>query len=393
MYYDVVIVGGGPIGCFVARHIAEAGRKVLILEEHREIGVPPHCAGLVSPEVLSISGVGDDVILNEIRGANIYAYDGTKLSFLGERTYALVIDRIMFDKRLSVMAENSGAELLRDSRVIGFERNDNGVDVIFIRSGERSKVKTSLVIGADGAYSMVARSFNLPLPKEIVYGFQVEGILDCDNPYQVEVMVDNETSPGWFSWIIPISRDYARIGLGINVRGNPRNYLKMLCNKWEPLRYFKDLDIKKVMGGLIPLGLIEKSYTDNVMLVGDAALQLKPLSGGGLYLGLLAGIICSKVALESLDRGDFSSNMLSKYQKLWIKSVGKEIKLGLRLRKIFLGLNNKERSDLLKILDNQEAKAIILSAGNIDHPWRVAYKIMTHIKVPLIARMLSLAFS
>lgn len=393
MNYDVVIVGGGPIGCFVARHIAEFGRKVLILEEHREVGEPPHCAGLVSSEVLSISGVGDDVILNKIRGADIYAYDGTRFSFLGEKTYALVIDRILFDKRLSVMAENSGADLLRDSRVIGFERDNSEVEVIFVRSGKESKVRTSLVIGADGAYSMVAKSFNLPLPKEIIYGFQVEGELDCVSPFQVSVMMDNETSPGWFSWIIPLSEDYARIGLGINVKGNPRKYLNKLCNKWKLLKSFKDSNIKRIMGGLIPLGLIDRSFTDNVMLVGDAAVQLKPLSGGGLYLGLLAGLICSEVALESLDRGDFSSSMLSKYHKLWMKSVGREIKLGLRLRKIFLGLTDEEKSELLRVLDNQEAKSIILSTGDIDHPWKVAYKIMTHIRVPLITRMLSLAFS
>lgn len=393
MGYDVVIVGGGPIGCFVARYIANAGKKVLILEEHKEIGEPPHCAGLVSSEVLSISGIKDNIVLNRIKGANIYGYDGTKLSFLGEKTYALVIDRILFDKKMAEMAEFSGAEILKSSRVISFERNADGIDVVFIRNGKESKVKASLIIGADGAYSMVARFFKLPLPREIIYGFQVEGELNCLSPYQVDVMVDNETSPGWFSWIIPIRRDYARIGLGINVRGNPREYLRKLYDKWEPLRHFKDSDIKKVMGGLIPLGLIERSYTDNVMLVGDAAVQLKPLSGGGLYLGLLAGIICGKVALEALDKRDFSSGMLSKYHKLWMKSVGKEIKLGLRLRKIFLGLTDKEKSELLRILDNQDAKSIILSTGNIDHPWKVAYKIMTHIKMPLITRMLSLAFS
>ncbi|MBC7321301.1 NAD(P)/FAD-dependent oxidoreductase, partial [bacterium] len=141
MDYDVVIVGGGPIGCFVGRHIAEAGRRVLILEEHGEVGEPPHCAGLVSSEVLSISGVKDDVILNKIRGANIYGYDGTKLSFLGERTYALVIDRIMFDKRLAIMAEDRGAEISRGSRVVGFKRDTNEIEVTFVRSGRESKVK------------------------------------------------------------------------------------------------------------------------------------------------------------------------------------------------------------------------------------------------------------
>ncbi len=392
MEYDVVIVGGGPIGCFVGRLIAESGRKVLILEEHKEVGEPPHCAGLVSPEVLAISRVEDEVILNRIRGANIYGYDGTSLSFLGEKTYALVIDRILFDKRMAVKAEDSGAEVLKDSRAVKFERDSRAIVVTFKRGSNEYKVKALLVIGADGAHSTVAKFFKLSPPQEIIYGFQIEGELNCPTPEQVDVILDNETSPGWFSWIIPINEGYARIGLGINVRRNPREYFEKLCSKWEPLKSFKSSNIKRVMGGLIPIGLVERSFTDNVMLVGDAASQLKPLSGGGLYLGLLAGIICSKVALEALDKGDFSSNTLSKYQKLWMKSVGKEIKLGMRLRKIFLGLTDKEKSDLLKILDNRETKSMILSVGNIDHPWRVAYKIMTSIKMPLITRMLTLAF-
>ena len=393
MDYDVVIVGGGPIGCFVGRLIAEGKRRVLILEEHNEIGEPPHCAGLVSPEVLSISGIGDEVVLNRIRGANIYGYDGTRLSFLGEKTYALVIDRIMFDKKMAIMAEDSGAEVLKGARVTAFERDNRYIDVLFRKDGKEYKVKTPLVIGADGAHSLVARAFNLSLPGEIIYGFQVEGELDCTTPEQVDVMLDSETSPGWFSWIIPIDRGYARIGLGINVKGNPREYFDKLCNRWDSLKSFKNSDIRRIMGGLIPIGLIEKSFTDNVMLVGDAAVQLKPLSGGGLYLGLLAGTVCSRVALEALERRDFSNNMLSKYQRLWMKSVGKEIKLGLRLRKIFLGLTDTEKSELLKLLDNQRAKSIILSTGNIDHPWRVAYKLMSCMRVPLISRMLTLAFS
>jgi geranylgeranyl reductase family protein len=393
MDYDVVIVGGGPIGCFVGGNISERGYSVVILEEHPEIGEPTHCSGLVSKDVISLSGVEEDVILNRIGGANIYAFDGTKLSFLGDDTYALVIDRVLFDRKIAEKAEKKGAEILKGARAVGAEREDNKIIVKYTKDKEEFHIRSSILIGADGAYSSVARWFGLPFPSEIIYGFQVEGELSCNNLAQVNVMIDNETSPGWFSWIIPVKENYARIGLGINVRENPRKYLDKLCKKWELLNTFSEDNIKKVMGGLIPLGLIGRSYTDNVILVGDAAAQLKPLSGGGLYLGLLAGEICSDVVLDGLEKKDFSSSMLSKYHKLWMKSVGKEIRLGLRLRRIFLGLSDEEKAELLEILDNQEAKSIILSAGHIDHPWKVAYKLMTHIKAPLMVRMLKLAFS
>jgi len=390
---DVVIIGGGPIGCAVGKGIAKEGYKVLILEEHPEIGKPSHCAGLISNEVISLGEVGEDVILNKINGANIYAYDNTRLSFMGDDVYAVVVDRVLFDKKMSQQAEKNGAEILLNARAIMVERKDKMVDVVFIKDNIEERVRTPLVIGADGAYSNVAKWLGLPLPPEIIYAFQIEAEFPSNSLNQVDVLIDDNISPGWFSWITPVSKDCIRIGIGITKRENPRDYFERLCSKWEVLKGFKENNIRKVMAGLIPIGFINKSYTDNVMLIGDAACQLKPLSGGGLYLGLISADICSKVAVEAFKDGNFSESMLSKYHKTWVKSVGKEISLGLRLRKIFLNLSNQERAEFLKVLDNPEAKSIILSTGHIDHPWKVAYKLLTSIKVPMMAKLLRAVFN
>ncbi|MGB9681381.1 MAG: geranylgeranyl reductase family protein [bacterium] len=393
MDYDVVIIGGGPVGARAGRDIAKEGYRVLILEEHPEIGEPSHCAGLVSNDVISLAEVEEDVILNRIMGANIYAYDNTRLSFVGNNVYAVVIDRVLFDKRLSCQAKENGAEILLNARATGIARRNNEVEVIFIKDGKEERIKTKLVIGADGAYSSVARWVGLPLPSELIYTFQVEAEFPSDNINQVDVLIDDDVSPGWFSWVIPVSKDIVRIGLGIEKRENPREYFRKLCSKWGVLRGFKDGNIRKIMAGLIPLGLISKSYTDNVMLIGDAAFQLKPLSGGGLYLGLMAADISSKIAIEALRRKNFSESTLSRYHREWRKTIGKEITLGLRLRRLFLNLSNQERSEFLKVLDNPEAKSIILSTGHIDHPWRVMYKLLTSIKAPMMAKLLKVVFT
>jgi geranylgeranyl reductase family protein len=388
MDYDVVIIGGGPIGCAVGKGIAKEGYRILILEEHPEIGEPSHCAGLISNEVISLGEVGEDVVLNKISGANIYAYDDTSLSFMGDSVYAVVVDRVLFDKKVSQQAEKNGAEILLNARAIGIERKDKIVEVIFIKDNREERVRTNLVIGADGAYSSVARWSGLPLPPEVIYAFQVEAEFSSKNLNQVDVLIDDDISPGWFSWAIPVSKDLVRIGLGINKRENPREYFARLYSKWNVLKGFEENNIKNIMAGLIPIGFINKSYTDNIMLIGDAACQLKPLSGGGLYLGLMSAKVCKEIAIEALKNNDFSESMLSRYHKGWVKSIGKEISLGLQLRKIFLNLSNQERSELLKTLNNPEAKSIILSTGHIDHPWKVMYKLLTSIKAPMMAKLL-----
>jgi geranylgeranyl reductase family protein len=393
MDYDVVVIGGGPAGSRVARDISKEGYKVLILEEHPEIGEPSHCAGLVSKDVISLAEVEEDVILNSINGANIYGYDGTRLSFLGSNVYAVVIDRVLFDKRIAHQAEGNGAEILLNARATGIQRKDGLVDVIFLKDGREERVRANLVIGADGAYSSVAKWMGLPLPSELIYTFQVEAEFSSGSLNQVDVLIDDDISPGWFSWIIPVDKDTVRIGLGINKRENPREYFLKLCSKWSILKDFKEDNIRKIMAGLIPIGLISKSYTDNVMLIGDAAFQLKPLSGGGIYLGLMAAKICSKIAVEALKGNNFSESILSRYHREWGRTIGKEITLGLRLRRLFLNLSNQERSEFLRVLDNPEAKSIILSTGHIDHPWRVMYKLLTSIKVPMMARLLKAMFS
>ena len=393
MDYDVVVIGGGPAGSRVARDISKEGYKILILEEHPEIGEPSHCAGLVSKDVISLAEVEEDVILNSINGANIYGYDGTRLSFLGSNVYAVVIDRVLFDKRIAHQAEGNGAEILLNARATGIQRKDGLVDVIFLKDGREERVRANLVIGADGAYSSVAKWMGLPLPSELIYTFQVEAEFSSGSLNQVDVLIDDDISPGWFSWIIPVDKDTVRIGLGINKRENPREYFLKLCSKWSILKDFKEDNIRKIMAGLIPIGLISKSYTDNVMLIGDAAFQLKPLSGGGIYLGLMAAKICSKIAVEALKGNNFSESILSRYHREWGRTIGKEITLGLRLRRLFLNLSNQERSEFLRVLDNPEAKSIILSTGHIDHPWRVMYKLLTSIKVPMMARLLKAMFS
>ena len=106
------------------------------------------------------------------------------------------------------------------------------------------------------------------------------------------------------------------------------------------------------MGGVVPLGALKKTYTQNVLLVGDAAAQVKSTSGGGIYTGLLCASHCSKVAIDALEKDDYTSQFLKKYHKLWNADIGRELYLGMKFRKIYKNLSDKQMDKYIEKFQN-----------------------------------------
>jgi len=107
--YDVIVVGGGPAGCKAAGLIAGRGFKVLVAEEHERIGEPVQCAGLLSPRTLKAAAVPEEIIINKIHGAYIHSPGGETLTVRGPEEYAYVVDRAVFDRKMSEQARQAGA--------------------------------------------------------------------------------------------------------------------------------------------------------------------------------------------------------------------------------------------------------------------------------------------
>ena len=91
--YDAIVAGAGPAGSRTARDLACAGLDVLVLEEHQAVGLPCHCSGLVTPRTLARAGVGEQIVLNTIRGAVIHLGPDRTISVGGDRVHAHGIDR------------------------------------------------------------------------------------------------------------------------------------------------------------------------------------------------------------------------------------------------------------------------------------------------------------
>ena len=219
MDYDVVVVGAGPAGSFAARDMASAGLKVLILEEHSRVGQPLHCSGFVTPRTLKLAGVGEDVLITQVKGALVHGPEAATLQLGGDKVRALVLDRVQFDSRLAQAAQEAGAELALASKLVGIERQNGHVSLRVEGKGGHRSVTAPLLIGADGVRSVVARWMGQG-PKEVIWALGAEVEMADHPPEMAQVFVGKQLAPDWFGWTIPIAPGRARIGIGVPFTNN-----------------------------------------------------------------------------------------------------------------------------------------------------------------------------
>jgi len=371
--YDAVVVGAGPAGSAVARDIAGGGFSVLLLEEHSVIGQPLHCSGLVTPRTLALAKVGEQVVENEIRGAIIQSPLGKQFSIGGDRVHALAIDRVRLDQAMASQAQETGAELVLDARFLGLERANGLVRACVERRGRRTRVLTKLLIGADGAQSKVAKQLGVHRLDRTVFGLAAEVRAEEAAADQVTVLVDKDVAPGWFAWVIPLGDGRLRVGTGTANGLRPMDSLRRLCAALP--QYFHGDAPLGLVGGRIPLWSPTRLYSENVLLVGDAARQVKPTTGGGVYTGLVGARHAARVTMEALRREDFSAAFLSRYQKAFMADVGDELKRGADLQRLFAALSNAHLERLMSRLKSKRLAGLINNHGDIDFPSRLLYEL------------------
>lgn len=375
--YDVAVVGGGPIGCFVAQQLASKGMHVAIYEEHSTIGQPVHCAGLVTQRVFDISHcTHTGIIQNTICGAHIHGPSGSVLTIGEDKTHALVIDRQRFDEALADDARHAGAELNLNHKVTTAKHQETSILLSLQHQKTLHEARCNILIGADGPYSQIRKVFKFPHPMELLPGAGAE-LIDTElDPKFVHIFVGHQIAPGFFAWVIPTNPQgtTARLGLCIKKQATPplTHYFTRILE--YPL--LRGATVLKRYGGSIPLGPLKKTVTDHVMLVGDAAAQVKPTSGGGIYPGLLCSTYCANVAEKAAQDHRFDERSLQPYHTQWTKEIGRELSLGMRFRKIFTSFTDTQLTKYLEKLQNPKIIETINTYGDIDYPSRLAFPLL-----------------
>jgi len=379
MNYDVVVVGAGPAGAISAKYAVQNGAKTLLIEEHASIGSPVQCTGLISVRALKECEMGEgNFVLSKIRGAFVYAPNGEEACIRGKDIKAYVIDRKIFDRELVERAVHNGVDILMKTRFIGM---DNGT-ISVISNGEKKEIHGNIIIGADGIQSCVGRAAGLPRCEKFLSGIQFEAPYIPKDPEYVEIFMGNEIAPGFFGWAVPFS-GMARIGLARNPGRSALYYLERLLRHPVIASRYRGSRAEHVVGG-IPMGPPRKTVQGNVMLVGDAAGQVKPTSGGGIYMGA----VCAKLAGDIAARASRKECAPGEYEKKWRATIGRELDIGMRIHKSIGKLSDENLNEFIAFVNKPLIRELITDHGDMDHPSVLLQKIMkTGNKLQLIKFM------
>ena len=375
-FYDIVVVGAGPAGSTLARFAVEKGLRVLLIDKRQELGAPIQCSGAVSRHALEENEVyiSDEFIHEPIYGFKIFngAGDFTNIDYRllkpeeygeneSQKPLGYVVDRRRFDRYLLAEAEKSGAQVLLKAEGIDMESDGNQATIHIKHYNQDYYVKTLVVAGCDGLQSQVGKwsglSTHIKLT-ELASCLQFI-VSDVESEGLLEIITGSEWAPGGYSWVFPKGQGYAEIGLGVIRTMTDQNaqwHLDNFIHNSFLSERFKNGKILEVQGGGVPLAApLKTQYANNVILVGDAARQVNPITGGGIHTALSGGRIAGNFLGELLNNKiKPHAENLKGYQDKWLKELGDKMwKLYREKTKIFSGKNiQKQDQELYATMSN-----------------------------------------
>ena len=360
MDYDAVVVGAGPGGTMTAKTLAESGASVLVVEKRPEIGVPVRCGEGTGIQGLKDLGIKPDpkFIANEIYGEYLYSPDGTKVDLRGEKPNGYVLERRMFDKHLGILAAKAGAKVQTRTTATGLIKENGCVKGVKLKHfNDEYEVLCNVVVGADGIEGRVGRWAGIENRTKLGemasnVQFEMAGI-DIEEPNVLEFYIGDNYAPGGYAWIFPKSEDVANVGLGIRKsKGTALHYLKKFIESKDNLK--KGSIVGIVVGGVPVQGPMERSVADGVVLVGDAARQIDPLTGGGIYNAMYCGTLAGRTIKEAIDSADFSEDFLKRYHEEWSNAIGGGLLRSLRIKEILDKLSDDDLNEVAKLMQGMK---------------------------------------
>ncbi len=344
--YDIIIVGAGPAGSTAARVAAQNGAKVLLLEKDREIGIPVRCGEAVGEKGLKlVLAPKPEWIANKIEAVRLIAPDGTIVKIFHDEI-GFVLDRKRFDYDLAMMAAQQGVKVVTKAYVYGLINEKGSVTgVKVLNLGNHCQIRAKIVIGADGVESRVGRWAGLKTYvrlKDIETCAQMTvSNIKLERSY-CDFYFSNQMAPGGYIWVFPKNEYVANIGLGISGEYAEHKsslfYLKEFIDKKFP----EAAILTTVAGGVPCAPFMKKIVTDGLMLIGDAAHQANPLTGGGIIQSIIASEIAGRVAATAIKENDASEDRLVQYAIEWDKENGNSHRRAYRLKEAVYKLTDED---------------------------------------------------
>jgi len=362
--YDVVVIGGGPVGSYVAYQLASAGHKVMVLERKQRVGGPVCCTGIIGQECVSSFAIESSVILRQVNSAKLFSPSGNLLRLWREEIQACILDRAAFDMAMANRAQGEGVEYVLNSPVKNIEVEEDKVKVEVSYRKTRLNLEARAVVIATGFGSRLTEKLGLGNFGDFVIGAQAEvATAEVD---EIEVYFGRKIAPGFFGWLVPTSPQTARVGL--LSRHSPELYLRELLASLLAQGKIVSTEAKLSCGG-IPLKPLGRTFSERLIVVGDAAGQVKPTSGGGIYYGLLCADIAANTLHQALQHDDLSAKSLAKYEREWRRKLGWELKIGYWARKLFERLSDRQIDRIFDIIKANGIDEALLKAKSLSFDW------------------------
>ena len=384
---DILVVGAGPAGAVAAwqAKLAAPELDVVLLERDRAVGAPVRCAEGVGDAGLRefANPDGADWVSRRITDVILESPDDTQV-VLANSGIGWILDRTRFDAYLAAQAAAAGAAVLVGAEATAMSRNgDERWHVRVTERGREDLYRARIVIGADGVETMVGRWAGLDTrvparDMESCAQYVLQGI--DFNPNAIYLQFSNAIAPGGYAWIFPKGVGIANVGLGLVALKTNGHNARQYLDDWVARRFPSGVRTGYTVGGVIVHTTIKKTYADGVLVAGDAAHMINPLSGGGINNAMKAGRLAGCTAAAALREHDTTERRLASYHKAWMEVLGED---HLKYYRIKQALDD---------MDNEFLNALAHTVNKIAPEKRTLGRVLTHAVVrhpqliPLIAK-------
>jgi geranylgeranyl reductase family protein len=382
--YDALVIGAGPAGSTAAEGLAAAGFSVAVLEEHAVIGEPVDCTGVVGTEVFERFDLPSRIVVGSLEAVTIHSPAGIAATHQGAGPLAYVVDRAEMDRVLAARARAAGATFLLSTQAVDVTRQERGVEVTCRRpEGEMRRLSARVVILAGGPRFSFHERLGLGTCSLLWRSAHAE--LAGDGLPHAQVYLGRDVAPGAFGWAVPIKRcGMPRVRVGVNSHSDAPQYLRKLCQEKFP-HLMPEGGSFPYRSWVVPILPLSRSYDDRVLAVGDAAGQVKPTSGGGIYYGMLSAQAAAETVGEAFKRGSLTRDALSGYEKRWRAQLGFDLKVGTLFRRLFARMTDRDVDDLFRTLHADGLLARITEKVSFDWHRELILFLLKH---PKLARIL-----